>query len=150
MNKDVNTILENLLVEQRKFNPTIAENLNHSRRMAIKEIELIELFKSDYDTLWMIERVDEVDLSTFSFVWTSNRDEVVSINFDTNGVTSNNYEYHILNDPLKTIVEKLDTFSIIGKESPLGAKRAFISEISQKKIRTYYFVDITYSQKSHY
>lgn len=147
MNKeDVYNTLENLFLEQRKLNPAIAENLYYSRRMANKEIDFNELLKSDYDTLWLIERVDEVDLSTFSFVWTSERDDVLLFNVDNNRFIIDRLSYSNFNDPLITVVEKFDTALISGKESPLGAKRVFISEISKQAIRTFYFTDITYPE----
>lgn len=90
--------------------------------------------------------VDEVDLSTLSFAWTSDRDNVLSFNVDNNGVIVNRERYRNFNDPLFTVVEKFDTASISGKESPLGAKRVFISEISKQEIRTFYFTDIMYRE----
>ncbi|SMD45747.1 hypothetical protein SAMN00777080_4412 [Aquiflexum balticum DSM 16537] len=146
MNKGVSNILEKLYIDQRKLNPTIAKNLDYSRRMANNESDFNELFKSEFDTLWLIERVDEVDLSTFSFAWTSNRDDVLLFNVDHNGVIVNRERYSNFNDPLITVVEKFDTASISGKESPLGAKRVFISGISKQEVRTFYFTDITYPE----
>ena len=146
MNKGVFNTLENLFLEQRKLNPAIAENLNYSRRMANKEIDFNELLQSDYDTLWLIERVDEVDLSTFSFAWTSDRDGVLLFNVDNNGVIIDRLSYSNFNDPLISVVEKFNIALISGKESPLGAKRVFISEISNQAIRTFYFTDITYPE----
>jgi hypothetical protein len=45
---------------------------------------------------------------------------------------------------LKSTTEKFDTVFTNTNESPLGAKRVFISEISKQMIRTFYFTDKIY------
>jgi hypothetical protein len=137
-------VLEKLFLEQKKLNPVMAENFAYSRRKAIETNDFKLLLQNDFDTLWLIERADEVDMSTSSVAWTSFRDVVVLFEVGVDDVTLDKVEYKSFEDPLKSIVEKFDTVSISTHESPLGAKRVFISEISKQKIRTYYFTDIIY------
>jgi len=142
--KGSRNILERLFLEQEKLSPTMAINFDYSRRMANKTMDFKLLLQNDFDTLWLIERVDEVDMSTSSVAWTSDRDVVVlfEVGFDDYTVKKVGYKY--FEDPLKSTTEKFDTVSTNTNESPLGAKRVFISKISKQMIRTFYFTDKIY------
>jgi hypothetical protein len=92
----------------------------------------------------MIERIAEVDRSSYSIVWTSARETVIYYEVRrAKGIVLNEGKYDVFNDNLKYTVEKFDTTKLKDNEGiVLGAPRVFISMISDKKIKTYYFRDI--------
>lgn len=141
-NDDNKLLLKRLYFEQKKLNPIFARNLAFSRSLANETIDFRSLRNSEFDTLWLIERVNEVDMSTSSIAWTSEKNIVYLFSVKIDEVNIDEIKYNSFNDPLKSIVEKFDTMLLNDKESPLGAKRVFISEIFNQRIRTFYFSDI--------
>ena len=141
--KNYRKLFDKLFIEQKKIFPGFAGSAYYSRSQAILDNDFKELLNSEFDTLWMIERIAEVDQSSYSIVWTSARETVISYNVDSNGIILNKGKYDVFSDNLKYTVEKFDTTKLKDNEGiVLGAPRVFISMISDKKIKTYYFRDI--------
>jgi hypothetical protein len=141
--KNYRKLFDKLFIEQKKIFPGFAGSAYYSRSQAILDNDFKELLNSEFDTLWMIERIAEVDQSSYSIVWTSARETVISYNVDSNGIILNKGKYDVFSDNLKYTVEKFDTTKLTDNEGiVLGAPRVFISMISDKKIKTYYFRDI--------
>lgn len=140
--KNYRKLFDKLFIEQKKIFPGFAGSAYYSRSQAILDNDFKELLNSEFDTLWMIERIAEVDQSSYSIVWTSARETVISYNVDSNGIILNKGKYDVFSDNLKYTVEKFDTTKLTDNEGiVLGAPRVFISMISDKKIKTYYFRD---------
>lgn len=142
--KNYRKLFDKLFIEQKKIFPGFAGSAYYSRSQAILDNDFKELLNSEFDTLWMIERIAEVDQSSHSIVWTSARETVIYYEVRrAKGIVLNKGKYDVFNDNLKYTVEKFDTTKLKDNEGiVLGAPRVFISMISDKKIKTYYFPDI--------
>jgi hypothetical protein len=135
--KDISDSLYN---KQKQQSKAVADATKWVRILAIKN----KVFnKVDIkDTIWIIERVDEVDKSVKTYMWDQKRTKVIkygnymSYEFIT-------IPYSKFDDPLKIITEEFDSLSIKNKTSYLGAYRVFISRIINKDVQTFYFSDVT-------
>lgn len=95
------------------------------------------------DTIFLIERVDEVTKRVEGSIWCSNNKTVVSYNNNTKDIDFTKIDIHKFRDPLKEITERFDTMSINRTSTYLGASQVFVSQIAGSNIRTYFFSDIT-------
>lgn len=126
--------------KQKVLNEPFANSAKWSREQAIKEIRFEPV--EDNDTIWLVERINEVDKRVNTLVWGNKRETAVMYN-NSNGFESSKVSYSSINAPLKLLTERFDTLQIDSKKSYIGADHVFISQISQGKVSTYYFQDIT-------
>ncbi|MDR7130999.1 hypothetical protein J2X69_003358 [Algoriphagus sp. 4150] len=129
-------ILDRLFIEQKKISPVMADNFDYCRRIAISKKEYRSLTQSKFDTLWLIERANEVDLSSSIAAWNSNRDFVVIFELDIDGFNIKEIDYNSFKDPLKTITESFDTKVVDSNHDVLGSKKVFISFVSKQSLVT--------------
>lgn len=124
---------------QKKSNVAVANSAKWARDKAFMDSTIKRFYGSD--TLFLIERIDEVDKKVETFVWSSNRDSVLNYN-NQSGLVKSWIAYRTFKDPLKTITESFDIKLVKSKNSYLGAEYVFTSQISNGKIKTYLFADL--------
>lgn len=93
------------------------------------------------DTLWAIERIEEVGGRVVSaFFWNETRKLVIRYS-EIPTFTHSRLSYAEFADSLKTITEKFYKNRIDSKVNTFGAPLVFISRITKDRIETYYFYD---------
>jgi len=126
--------------KQMSLNQTFANSAKWSRELAMQK-SLFNNFNSS-DTVWIIERIDEVDKKVYSLAWDNKRETIIKYNNEQN---FNYYflDYKELADPLKTIVEEFSVKDIDNTKSYIGAYHVFISQITEREVKSHYFLDFT-------
>lgn len=129
-----------LYQQQSKINSTYANSTRWTRNSLpdsiIKASRLC-------DTIFLIERIDEVDKHIKGNMWCSNNRTVFSYSNEDGTFKYSTKLIQHWNDPLQNITERFDTAAISLRKSYLGAYQVFISRITHEQINTYFFSDFT-------
>lgn len=124
--------------EQVKVGGVFANSTNWTRNSLSTDYR--SLFAQN-DTLFIIERVGEVDKKVWGTIWDSNRAKVLEYSNESGMLLDSTYNYSNLKDYLVYHVEKFDTASL-DKHQILGGYRTFITQvINRKKVNTFFFSD---------